>query len=260
MKKLGIKTGLLALAGIFTGGFFLVLGMTLATRLMSWPLYRQNINLNSTNSQNYFSVEGRAVVNSVPDEVTVNLGVTQTDSTVEIAQGQVNQTIENIKVILQNLGVEKQDMQTQNYSVYPDYDWSQDVERIVGYTVSTDLEVKLTDFDLLNQVIDAAASNGANQIGGVNFSLSETKQEELKTEARQEAIAQAKNNAQELAQLTGIKLDRITNVYEYTENNADSSLYSNKLAVRAEDAVAGTTIEAGEASYTYHVTLTYSTN
>ncbi|MDO5561662.1 MAG: SIMPL domain-containing protein [bacterium] len=259
MKKLGMKTGLFALCGIFVGGFVLVLGMTLATRLMSWPLYRQNINLNSTSDQNYFSAEGKAVVNSVPDEVTVNLGVTQTEKTVEIAQAQVNQTIENIKTNLQNLGVEKQNIQTQNYSVYPSYDWSQNVEKIVGYTVSTDLEVKLTDFDLLNQVIDVAASNGANQIGGVNFSLSETKQEELKKEARQEAIAQAKSNAQELAQLTGIKLDRIINVYEYTDSDTNANLFSSKMAV-AEDAAAGTTIEAGEASYTYHVNLTYSTN
>ena len=259
MKKLGLETVLLSLGGIFGGGFVLVLGMALATKIVSWPLYRQNINLNSSSDQNYFSAEGKAVINSIPDEVTVDLGVNYTDNTVELAQNQVNQIIDNVKTQLQALGVEKNNMQTQNYSVYPNYDWQKSTEEITGYTVNTDLEVKLSNFDLLNQVIDVAASNGANQIGNVNFSLSDAKQEELRQQARQEAIAQAKTNAQDLAQLTGIKLGRIINVYEYTENDTGSGLYSSKMAVNESVADVSTGLEAGETSFTYHVTLTYLT-
>ena len=71
----------------------------------------------------------------------------------------------------------------------------------------------------------------------------------------------AKENAQELASLTGIKLGNLTNVYEYEPDNqaATGVMYTKNLALGgAEDQVA-TSVEAGTTSYNYQVTLTYQT-
>ncbi|MBU0579082.1 SIMPL domain-containing protein, partial [Patescibacteria group bacterium] len=158
------------------------------------------------------------------------------------------------------LGINEKDIQTQNYRVSPEYDYSSPERRITGYRVNTEVVVKITDFEKLNQIIDTATGLGANQVGGISFSLSEKKQAELKKEARKEAIAEAKDSAEELAKLAGIKLERVINVTESDGNNYPQPMYA-----RAEMALGGarpeepTQIEPGSEIYRYSVTLSYET-
>lgn len=262
MKKFGLKALFLCLFGFFAGGFLTVLGFTLATKVLGLPAWKQDISLNSTNDQSYFSVDGTATIETVPDQAVINLGVETTADTVALAQNETNTVIANLQTQLTALGLEKKDLQTSNYSLYPVYDWEDgDGNNIIGYTISSTLQVTCTDFAILNQVIDAATAVGINQINGINFGLSESKQVELKKEARTTAIAQAKDNAAELTSLTGIKLGNIINVYEYQPQNdiVSNSLYAKNLASTDSVSYEETNVEAGTASFTYQVTLTYKT-
>lgn len=262
IKKLEWKSFLLLLIGIFGGSFICICGLTLATKVVGWPAWRQDISLNSRSDQNYFSAEGKATLEAIPDQAVVNLGVQVTETTVAAAQEQVNQIISDLQTQLAALGIEKKDIQTQDYSLYPNYNWEKGQGDITGYTVNSAVQVTCTNFDLLNQIIDAATTLGVNQVNNVNFTLSTAKQAELKKEARQQAIAQAKSNAQELANLTGIKLGNITNVYEYEPEDRTSTgvMFAKNMALTdSAEAATPTSVEAGTTSYNYQVTLTYQT-
>lgn len=213
-----------------------------------------------TQKETTFNTTGDAEITAVPDEAQVRLGIDVKRSTVVEAQSSANETINSISDAIKKLGIDKEDIQTQNYRVSPEYDYKSPERRITGYRVNTQIVVKITDFEKLNQVIDIATSLGANQVGGISFSLSEEKQDELKKEARKVAIAEAKDSAAELAKLAGIKLGRVVNVSESEGGNYPQPIYARaEIAMDSGGPEEPTQIEPGSEIYRYSVTLSYET-
>lgn len=213
-----------------------------------------------TQKETTFNTTGDSEISAVPDEAQVRLGVEVQGSTVTEAQSAANEVINDISSAVKKLGIDKENIKTQNYSLSPEYNRKSPERRITGYRVNAQLMIKVTDFEKLNRVIDAATGLGANQVGGISFSLSETKQAELKKEARQEAIAEAKKSAVELAKLAGIKLGRVINVTESEGNNFPQPFYARaEMAFKDNGLEEPTQIEPGSEIYRYSVTLSYET-
>lgn len=222
------------------------------------------INQTSTNKQSTFDVTGESKVNTIPDQANVTLGITVNEATVKAAQDKANTTINQIHTQLATLGIEKKDIKTDNYSLYPNYTYQpNEPQKITGYTVNTSVVITLHDFSQLNQAIDLATGAGANQIGGISFSLSDDKKADVERQARQEAIDNAKQKAQELAQLAGMKLGRIVNVSEMPNQSNVIYPMRSDLAMSAEakggSAAAPTNVEPGSTNFSFTVTLSYET-
>ncbi len=259
-KKLTPLAVLYCFLGTFGVGLTLALGLAIGNRLTGLPLFTQSLHVTNTNTNNYFSAQGEATIHVVPDQAVVNLGIDVTDHTVKSAQDKVNQIMNELHTQLSSLGVADKDIQQINYSLYPDYDWSGSERRLTGYTVDSTVQITTTDFNLLNQIIDIATNVGVNHISNISFSLSDELLQNLQKQARQEAIAQAKANAQELASLTGIRLGKITDVYESRVYPNDDYSNSFKLMGAAvTDTENATNIQAGETTYQYSVSLSYET-
>lgn len=253
------QTSILVLQALLIAG-----GVTLAvvaiTRLVGGP--QLSISQITTNKQGTFDVTGQSSITTIPDEAEVRLGIVVNQPTVAAAQDQANQIINTITQQLMALGIDKEDIQTQNYSLNPNIDFSDGAQRITGYTANANVVVSLTDFTKLNQAIDAATAAGANQIGGITFSLSDERQAEVRNQARQEAIDDAKTNAQELAGLAGMRLGRIVNVWESPMNNNPPMPFAAREMSVAQDGSGGgapTNVEPGSTTYDYQVTLSYET-
>lgn len=214
-----------------------------------------------TQKESTFDVTGESEITSVPDQVEVRLGVNAQGVTVQAAQEQANQVINQVTKQLKGLGVDDKDIKTQNYNIYPNYDFRGESQRITGYQVNADLLVKLTDFDKLNQAIDLATAQGANQVGGISFSLSKEKEDELRKQAREEAINDAKDSAQELARLAGVKLGKVVNVYESPTSQPTPMFRDATMALESSGAMPEepTQIQPGSTTFNYTVTLSYET-
>jgi uncharacterized protein YggE len=124
------------------------------------------------------------------------------------------------------------------------------------------LKVSFADFSKLNQAVDSATRVGANQIQGINFTLSDDKKAEVEKEARKQAIEEAKKKAQELASLSGMKLGKIVNISEGTANPIMP--YADRNMLQAKEGMGGgagapTNIEPGSSSFEYTVTISYET-
>lgn len=216
----------------------------------------------STQKQGTFDVTGESKITTIPDQAEVTLGISINDSTVKGAQDQANQVINAISQTLGEMDIAKEDIQTENYSLYPNYDFQTGSQRITGYSVNANLVVTLTDFSKLNQAIDAATSVGANQVGGITFSLSDDKKADIEETARKEAIDNAKEKANQLANLAGMRLGKIVNVFESPMGAPGPIMFERALAVDAAQGVGGgapTNVEPGSTSFTYTVTLSYET-
>lgn len=220
-----------------------------------------SINQISTNKQSTFDVTGESKISTIPDQAEIQLGISVNESTVKSAQDKANKVINDINAQLAGLGIEKKDIRTDNYSLYPNYDYQAGTgQRIIGYSVNANLVVTLKDFSKLNQAIDLATSVGANQIGGINFTLSDDKKADIEREARQEAIDDAKDKAQELSSLAGMRLGKIVNVSEAP--NVRNELFAAPMAADMAKGAGGgapTNVEPGSTSFSYSVTLSYET-
>ncbi|TSC55230.1 MAG: hypothetical protein LiPW31_21 [Microgenomates group bacterium LiPW_31] len=205
-----------------------------------------------------FDVSAEGKITAIPDTAEINLGIQISKPTVEAAQREANETIDKITNQIKKLGIEEKYLKTTNYSVYPNYDYRAG-QRIVGYNVNITLRVKVKDFDKINQVIDAATTLGANQIGQLNFTIDEEKLEQLKMEARKQAIEKGKKKAKEIASVGGLRLGRIVNISENIASPLPQTQYMLEKAVGGEEPQPSTQIQPGESEITISVTLSYET-
>ncbi len=247
---------LLVAAGIVLGFGGIVLLSRYAGPL---PL---SITQTTTNKQSTFDVQGESKILTVPDKAMINMGITVNESTVKAAQDKANGIINSVSDELGKLGVEKADIKTENYTLYPQYDYNAG-QRIVGYNVNAMLSVSMKDFSKLNQAVDSATRVGANQISGISFTLSDEKRKEVEDQARQEAIDNAKEKAQKLASQAGMRLGRIINVSESPEGNKGlypMAMDASMARTQGGGGGAPTNVEPGSTTFSYTVTLSYETN
>ena len=187
------------------------------------------------------------------------MGVSLKENDIQRAQSRANEVINKINTDLQNLGVSKDNIKTQNYSIYPNYDYQTGGQRLIGYSVDISIVVSLTDFEKLNTVVDLATQAGANQVSGIQFTLSEEKERQVKAQAREEAIEDAKQTAQELARLAGMRLGKVVNVVEEPASSVPVPYLAADAVARGAGGGAPTNIEPGSTNYTYTVTVSYET-
>lgn len=162
---------------------------------------------------NQITVTGTAKVTTAPDVAVLSIGIISEGTTVNATQkgvtDKMNSIIDSLKKDFQ---IEAKDIKTENFSVYPKYDWTEGRQRIIGYTANQSVAVKVRDFDKTGNILAKATELGANSVSGPNFIIDDP--EKAKAEAREQAIAQAKNKAKLLADQVGIRLGRIVNFYE----------------------------------------------
>lgn len=222
----------------------------------SIPLTVHNINTNLSDS---FESQGTGKASAAPDTAVVNLGITAEASTVQLAQEQANQSATKIINALKAQEINEKDIKTTNYSLNPNYSFSGETQRINGYTVNQTFEVE-TPIEKANQVIDAATSAGANNIGNITFKLNDKKQEELRNQAREEAVNNAKNSANGLAKAAGIRLGKIINISENFGGNQPQPVTLDARVGQGGEIQNKTEITPGESNVEVTVVLTYQTN
>lgn len=220
-----------------------------------------SVNSISSVKDTLFTVQGKGEVAIVPDTALVNMGVSKTTNTVADAQNQVNAIINKITEELKALGVEEKNIKTTNYSVNPNYDYTAGSQRINGYMVNADVQVRIQPIDRANEAIDIATKNGATNVSNIQFVVNEDKQKELEEQARKEAIDVAKAKAQSISKVSGIRLGRLIDVKEAANDFQPRPM----MAAMKEDSMAGnaappeTQLNPGESKIISNVTLSYET-
>ncbi len=208
-----------------------------------------------TQKNDIFAVSGEGKSTVVPDIAVVNTGVQVNGTNVKQVQNELNTKISAVSEAIKKLGIDAKDIQTSGYSIYPNYDYTNGSQKINGYQASTSLTIKVRDLDKANDVIDAATANGANQVGGVTFSVDDRTKAE--NEARDKAVAEAKTKAEQAAQIAGFKLGKIINYSESFGGLLSPVPMMYARDAGAEKAATQTTLEPGSNEINISVTLQY---
>jgi hypothetical protein len=225
------------------------------------------INSVNTTKTDLFSASGEGKMTAVPDQATVNAGVTAQSTTVADAQTKVNQSTNKIIADLKKLGLADKDIKTTDYSVSPNYSNGNAImpmfpgggqQTITGYSVTQNLEVKVKPIDKANKVVDLATADGANLVGGVNFTFSDELSKSIEDKATKQAVDNAKAKAEALANAAGIHLGKIVNVVE-NSNQPRPLMMTAGVAAKTDQSNTPTNITPGENTMTVDVVLYYET-
>jgi uncharacterized protein len=215
-----------------------------------------SVNSISTQKSTTFDVTGEGKTSIKPDNATVSAGVTTSGSTTEAVQNQMNAAINKVSSAIKALGIDEKDIQTQNYSVNPNYSYTGGTQKADGYIASTTLTIKVKDINKVNSVIDAATAAGATNVNNLGFdTLDKTK---ALNEARKIAVADAKKKAQDAANIAGFKLGKIINYSEST--NTDQRPIPMLQATDKASSGTPTQVEPGTNEVQLVVTLSYEIN
>lgn len=156
---------------------------------------------------------GTASVEVLPDFVGVYFNVqTEGDTGKEASDGNseiVNQMTENLLA----LGFSKDGIQTQGFSVSPNYKWVNNEYKEDGYVASHSIKVEIPveDREKIGEVLDAGINAGAG-ISYINYELNKQNQEKYKAEAIKLATENARSKAEAIAIGAGQRLGGLISV------------------------------------------------
>lgn len=198
------------------------------------------------------TAEGKTTV--VPDVAVLDLGVDVTASTAEEAQDNNTGIMNALVAAMKEFGIAEADMQTSSYSVHPQYDYDVSPPTIVGYAASQRLTVRVRETESVGEVMASAGNLGATSVGSLRFEVDNPTQ--ATNEAREEAIAKAHEQAEDIARAMGVDLGGIVSYYESTGGVPEYRSYAN--AEFGLDAAAEPTIEEGSTDVFVSVSVTYA--
>jgi uncharacterized protein YggE len=188
----------------------------------------------------------------------MTFGVSVRRDSVSEAVAAAAQVADKMISALRANGVAEEDIQTANYSVYPEYDWTGEQQKLVGYNVNNSLVVKIRDLDNAGEVIDATTAAGGNDatVQGVSFSIEDN--EALIEAARAAAWKDAEEKAQQLADLSGVTLGTPTTINESFSPRPSPFEYRDVAFATEEGAGFDTPIIPGEQSVVVSLNVQFS--
>ena len=151
------------------------------------------------------SVTGEATVSVPPDTAQIDGGVTTEAKTAREASEANNAAMGKVLLALKSAGIDEKDFQTSRLQLQPQYPANRSgPSAIVGYRASNRVTIRLRDVTRVAGVIDTLVGAGANDIGGINFTVSNASK--LLDEAREQALADARRKAEIYARAAGVTL------------------------------------------------------
>ncbi len=200
------------------------------------------------------AVTGTGEVQAAPDMAVVSIGVEVQMETLKDAQQQAADSMDAVVGTLKSHSIAAKDIQTSRYSIKPVSVWDNNEYRLVGYSVTNIVTVKIRNLDDTGTIIDDAVDAGGEYviINGISFAIDDN--DLYYEQARTAAMADAKNKATQLAKSAGVKVGLPISINE-------SSYYtsrSNDLVCAEKDGQTSTSISPGELTVTIYVQVVYA--
>jgi len=204
--------------------------------------------------QRTIAVSGVGEVTAVPDMATLSVGVTHEDDDAAEAMQQASEGAADVIVRLSEAGVADRDVQTSAVSLRPVWSNnrnSDDAPEVTGFRASVSVTVRVRALGSLGDVLDAVVSEGANQVGGIQFGFQDPAP--LMNAARMAAVEDGRAKAELYAQAAGVVLGPLLRLEEPGSGTPRPEGFTMASARDASVPIA-----EGELSVSARVSLIYS--
>lgn len=210
---------------------------------------------NSIQPETTISISAEGSVKRDPDIAFLNAGVQTQGETAQAAMTANATAMNGVFEALEAANVEASDMQTSNFSLQPQYDYSNrqsgQPPRLVGYQASNQLTVRVRDLDNLGETMDALVGAGGNTFSGLRFALEDDRA--AKDAARDLAMKEAIARAELYAAASGYEVARVVTISE----SGGFSPQPMAMMAQSRSVESSTPIASGEVGYSVSVNVTF---
>ncbi len=212
------------------------------------------------------TTQGHGEVRVRPDSLSVHVTVESKNAALPTARAENNRKTQAIIAALKGLNIPNLKLETQNLQVYPlQGEYQKDrLPKIIGYQVTNSLNVTVTGSsadhlgDYGSRIVDTALNAGANNVGGLNFYLTDVTTPRLQALAL--AVKDARRNADAMARAADVVITGLHSMEgspQFGGYPRPMPMYSMKAGGAANEAAASTPVETGETVITSDVTARF---
>jgi len=203
--------------------------------------------------QTGLSVSGTGEVFAKPDIAVVTLGVQAEAKTVANAQQQANQAMSAVMSALTANGIADKDVRTTSFSIQPVWNYTENQRVLEGYQVNNIVSVIIRDVNKTGTIIDAVTVAGGDLTRVENISFTVENPKPYNDQARELAIKDAIDKAQQIARLAGVSLGKIIYISE-----SGGSVPIPIAYYKDEAAMSSTPISSGQLEISLSVQVVYA--
>ena len=226
---------------------------------------------------NTISVSGHGEMLAVPDIAMFTFSVVSDKATVADAQADATAKANAVSDYLKAQKINQKDIQTTDYSVNPQYDYQNSVcpavtpaagngaptavycppgkQVLRGYEVRQTTTVKVRDTKVAGDLLAGVGGKGATEVSGLNFTFDDPTG--IASQARDKAIADAKQKAESLAKSLGVSLVRVTSFSENGSGTPRPMAYTTTGNQAMDSKAVAPEISTGQNKLTDDVSITY---
>ena len=223
--------------------------------LISNLLISQN-NIKNDLSQPTIDVVGKAIVKTIPDEVTIKVQLENKGKDPQLLKQKNDIIINDILFFLNGISILEKYVKTTYLRLNKNYDYQ---TKSYNYVASQSISIFLTDLNSYELLMNGLMNRGINRVDGILFSSSIVN--ELKSEARKTAIENAKMKAKEYAGVLNQSIGKAVSISEFSNKNNDSFSYkSGPMQSSAAPVANQQTISIGEIEIVSKVNVSFLLN
>ncbi|PRY06430.1 hypothetical protein CLV24_12749 [Pontibacter ummariensis] len=164
-------------------------------------------------------ITGKGKLAVAPDTILLSFDASAQEWEYEKTVSALNRKVEELRSILEAVGVERNSLKTKDFSIRKETTWNKKTEKydFNGFKASHSLELELPlDKHLINKLLGQIARKLDNLDFRITFGVKDASQHQQQLILQ--AIAKAKENAALIAGATGVELKEILHIdYSYRE-------------------------------------------
>jgi uncharacterized protein YggE len=163
----------------------------------------------------YVGADGK--FDAAPDTALIQFNISSQASSAKDAYDQASKQAETTRQVLRTNGLDPKSAEVGFFSVNPQYDYKSGKTRIVGYTVTTSVSLKLKDFSKIGPITSQLADATVGESQSLSYILDSN--DEAKGKAVADAYRRARASAQSLANASGRTLGELSYASVDTQEN-----------------------------------------
>lgn len=204
---------------------FLLITSAILVALAGLPLGK-SLGLIDYGRTDYVTVTGIGYAKGDNRLATYTAGVTSINADKQQAVTEMNERSGEVVEAIKNFGIPEEDLKTSNYSIYQDQTWDNETARTVlgDWRATTSIEITLRDVTKAEELSDLLASLRLDNIYGPNFRV-DSSAKDSEDELLANALNDAREKAQSIAELSGRKLGKMTNFVEGSSAGTVSPMF-----------------------------------
>ncbi|MCS7317870.1 MAG: SIMPL domain-containing protein [Candidatus Dojkabacteria bacterium] len=214
---------------------------------------------------NTISTSGSGKVYGRPDMATLVLNLSEKDKTVKSAVEKLNKKLEELYKMLNENNISRDNIKTISFNVYPEYEYSANGGNpvLIGHAASSSIEITIKNVDEkalnVSKIVDSVSAIDRIQISSLSFDIENKK--EFFTKAREQALKNARERAEEVARFAGVKLLSPVNIVDNSNENVIQPPYPIPFAMYREVGAGNSSETSSDKSiYTGNMLITVDVN